>query len=93
MSSEKTTAWVLQVVPFSETSSILTLFTRDFGKLGAMAKGARRLETPTCSTPGHRPSDASRPDRSLDRRRCGFRSSRRSVPPHRSAHRRSWPET
>ena len=46
MSSEKTTAIVLRVVPFSETSSILTLFTRDFGKLGAMAKGARRLKGP-----------------------------------------------
>jgi DNA repair protein RecO (recombination protein O) len=42
MPSEKTRAIVLKVVEFSETSCILTLFTEDFGKVGALAKGARR---------------------------------------------------
>lgn len=42
MSSEKTLAIVVRVVEFSETSCIVTLFTRDFGKIGALAKGARR---------------------------------------------------
>src|SRR5947208_999084 len=46
MSSEKTTAIVLKVVEFSETSSVVTLFTRDFGKVRAMAKGARRPKGP-----------------------------------------------
>ncbi len=42
MSSEKATAIVLRVVEFSETSCVVTLFTEDFGKVGALAKGARR---------------------------------------------------
>ena len=42
MATEKTLAIVLRVVEFSETSSIVTLFTREFGKIGGMAKGARR---------------------------------------------------
>ena len=42
MSSEKTTAIVLRVVEFSETSCVVTLFTREFGKVRALAKGARR---------------------------------------------------
>jgi DNA repair protein RecO (recombination protein O) len=46
MSSEKTLAIVIRVVEFSETSCIVTLFTRDFGKLGALAKGARRPKSP-----------------------------------------------
>ena len=46
MSSEKATALVLKVVEFSETSSVLTLFTREFGKLDALAKGARRPKGP-----------------------------------------------
>ncbi len=46
MSSEKTLALVLRVVEFSETSCIVTLFTRDFGKIGALAKGARRPKSP-----------------------------------------------
>ncbi len=46
MSDEKTTAIVLKVVEFSETSSIVTLMTRDFGKITAMAKGARKLKGP-----------------------------------------------
>jgi len=46
MSSEKATALVLKVVEFSETSSVVTLFTREFGKIQALAKGARRPKGP-----------------------------------------------
>jgi DNA repair protein RecO (recombination protein O) len=42
MPSEKTRAIVLKLVEFSETSCVVTLFTEDFGKVGALAKGARR---------------------------------------------------
>lgn len=46
MPVEKATAIVLRVVEFSETSSICTLFTREFGKIHGLAKGARRLKGP-----------------------------------------------
>jgi len=46
MSSEKATALVLKVVEFSETSSVVTLLTREFGKVRALAKGARRPKGP-----------------------------------------------
>jgi len=46
MPAEKTTAIVLKVVDFSESSCVVTLYTRDFGKISAMAKGARRLRSP-----------------------------------------------
>ena len=46
MSTEKSLAIVLRVVEFSETSVVTTLFTEDFGKLGALAKGARRPKSP-----------------------------------------------
>ena len=46
MSSEKSEAIVLRAVPWSETSFVVTLFTRDFGKVSAVAKGARRLRSP-----------------------------------------------
>lgn len=46
MASEKATAIVLRVVEFSETSSICMLFTREFGKIHALAKGARRPKGP-----------------------------------------------
>ena len=46
MPSEKTLAIVLRVIDFSETSCIVTLFTRDFGKIGVLAKGARRPKSP-----------------------------------------------
>ena len=46
MSSEKTLAIVLRVVDFSETSCVVTLFSRDFGKISALAKGARRPKGP-----------------------------------------------
>jgi DNA repair protein RecO (recombination protein O) len=42
MAAEKTRAIVLRLVEFSETSLVTTLFTEDFGKVGALAKGARR---------------------------------------------------
>ena len=46
MPAEKTDAIVLKVVDFSETSCVVTLYTREFGKVSAMAKGARRLRNP-----------------------------------------------
>jgi DNA repair protein RecO (recombination protein O) len=46
MAAEKTRAIVLKVVEFSETSCVVTLFTEDFGKVGALAKGARRPKGP-----------------------------------------------
>ncbi|HUP80518.1 MAG TPA: DNA repair protein RecO [Pirellula sp.] len=46
MSLEKSEAIVLRVVPWSETSIVVTLFTRDFGKISAIARGARRLRSP-----------------------------------------------
>ncbi|QDU25237.1 DNA repair protein RecO [Anatilimnocola aggregata] len=46
MPSEKTPAIVLRTVEFSETSLIVTLFTREFGKISALAKGARRPKGP-----------------------------------------------
>jgi DNA repair protein RecO (recombination protein O) len=46
MSTEKANALVLRTIEFSETSLIVSLFTREFGKIGALAKGARRLKNP-----------------------------------------------
>lgn len=46
MASEKTRAIVLRLVDFSESSSVVTLFTEDFGKVGALAKGAKRPKGP-----------------------------------------------
>src|SRR5262245_23197529 len=45
MPSEKTRAIVLRLVEFSESSLVATLFTEDFGKVGALAKGARRAKS------------------------------------------------
>ncbi len=45
MSSEKSDAIVIRQVDFSESSSVLTLFTRDFGKISSLAKGAKRLKS------------------------------------------------
>jgi DNA repair protein RecO (recombination protein O) len=42
MASEQTEALVLRMIEWSETSLIVTLMTRDFGKTVAVAKGARR---------------------------------------------------
>ena len=46
MATEKTSAVVLRLVDFSESSCVVTLFTRDFGKIAALAKGARRPKGP-----------------------------------------------
>lgn len=46
MTAEKSLAIVLRLVEFSESSLVVTLFTRDFGKISALAKGARRPKGP-----------------------------------------------
>ncbi len=46
MPTEKTSAIVLRLVDFSESSCVVTLFTENFGKIGALAKGARRPKGP-----------------------------------------------
>jgi DNA repair protein RecO (recombination protein O) len=45
MSSEKATALVLRTTDWSESSRIATLWTREFGKVRALAKGGRRLKS------------------------------------------------
>ena len=42
----QTEALVLRTVDFSETSLVLTLFSRDCGKIRALAKGGRRIKGP-----------------------------------------------
>lgn len=46
MSIEKAQALVLRVIDFSESSVVVTLWTREFGKIQALAKGARRPKGP-----------------------------------------------
>ncbi len=46
MSLEKTDAIVVKSVDYSETSLILSVFTRELGKVRGIAKGARRLKNP-----------------------------------------------
>ena len=46
MPVEKATAIVLKLVEWSESSAVVTLFTREFGKIRAVAKGARRPKGP-----------------------------------------------
>lgn len=46
MNSEKTDGVVLRIIEFSESSCIVTWFTRDFGKVTTLAKGARRRKNP-----------------------------------------------
>lgn len=46
MSSEKTPAIVIRVIDFSETSAVVTFFTREHGKITALAKGCRRPKSP-----------------------------------------------
>lgn len=46
MPAEQTKAIVLRTVEFSETSLVVTLLTRDLGRVSAMAKGARRPKGP-----------------------------------------------
>src|ERR1700757_2081463 len=45
MSTEKAVALVLRTTDWSETSRIATLWTREFGKVRALAKGGRRLKS------------------------------------------------
>ncbi|WP_437192540.1 DNA repair protein RecO [Planctomicrobium sp. SH527] len=45
MSTEKTEAIVIRQADFSESSRVVTLFTKDFGKVSALAKGAKRLKS------------------------------------------------
>jgi DNA repair protein RecO (recombination protein O) len=45
MATEKATAIVLRTTDFSETSRIATLWTREMGKVRALAKGGRRLKS------------------------------------------------
>ena len=42
MAAEKTCAIVIRTVPFGETSSVVCLYCREFGKVRALAKGAWR---------------------------------------------------
>lgn len=46
MASEKSMALLIRVIEFSETSNVVTLFTEDFGKISAVAKGGRRPKGP-----------------------------------------------
>lgn len=46
MTSEKSEGLILRVTEFSESSRIVVIFTREFGKLSALAKGGRRLKGP-----------------------------------------------
>ncbi len=46
MLTKQTTAIVIRTVEFSETSLIVTLLTRDLGRVSAIAKGARRPKGP-----------------------------------------------
>jgi DNA repair protein RecO (recombination protein O) len=45
MSAEKALALVLRTTDWSESSRIATLWTREFGKVRALAKGGRRLKS------------------------------------------------
>ena len=46
MSSEKAEALVIRQADFSESSRVVTLFSREFGKISVLAKGAKRLKGP-----------------------------------------------
>lgn len=46
MSAEQSDAIILRAFPWSETSLIANIYTRDFGKLSVVAKGARRPKSP-----------------------------------------------
>lgn len=46
MSTEKTEAVVIRQADFSETSRVVTFFTRGWGKVTTVAKGGRRLKGP-----------------------------------------------
>ena len=46
MSLEKADALVIRQVDFSESSRVVTFFSREFGKMATLAKGAKRLKGP-----------------------------------------------
>lgn len=46
MSLEKANAIVIRQADFSESSRVVTFFSREFGKFSALAKGAKRLKGP-----------------------------------------------
>ncbi|HQZ67930.1 MAG TPA: DNA repair protein RecO [Planctomycetaceae bacterium] len=46
MSLEKATSIVIRHADFSESSRVVTVFSREFGKFAALAKGAKRLKGP-----------------------------------------------
>jgi len=46
MAAEKATAIVLRTIDFSESSLVVTLLTRESGKVRGLAKGAKRLKAP-----------------------------------------------
>lgn len=46
MSTEKTDALVIRQADWSESSRVVTFFTREFGRISAVAKGAKRLKGP-----------------------------------------------
>ncbi len=46
MSSEKTEGLIIRLADFSESSRVVTFFTRSFGRISALAKGAKRLKGP-----------------------------------------------
>jgi DNA repair protein RecO (recombination protein O) len=46
MSTEKAAAIVIRMADFSESSRVVTMFTREFGKVAVLAKGAKRLKGP-----------------------------------------------
>ncbi|MFO1021017.1 MAG: DNA repair protein RecO [Planctomycetales bacterium] len=46
MIAEKGEGIVIRQTDFSESSRVMTLFTREFGKISALAKGAKRLKGP-----------------------------------------------
>ncbi|MEO8666398.1 MAG: DNA repair protein RecO [Ignavibacteria bacterium] len=50
MSITKTEAFVLKSIRYGETSKIVTLFTKDFGKISAIVKGARNNKSRLCGT-------------------------------------------
>ncbi len=46
MSTEKTEAVVIRLADWSESSRVVTFFTREFGQISTVAKGAKRLKGP-----------------------------------------------
>lgn len=46
----KTEAFVLKSIKYGETSKIVTLFTKDFGKVTAIVKGSRNYKSRNCGT-------------------------------------------